>query len=1343
MSFEPPEGILDIGNATLRVGKLEVAETSGLNQGLLNIVKNNLLITENTEYAVNHKWGLKLPTTWVAEFEVKGHSGKYIEFNFYNEGFTSNTSGYTLNFNDTTLSLRYDNGSWTTATIPTIVDTYRKVNIFFERNVIAVSIDGTRVLYYKHAGNPPPVMSRVISTTGSAFVNVFIEENADNSKFKNLRIVNGRFISDQTSNIAFIGGNLGVGVNSPQETLDIRGNMHFNRVSNVSSVSVDSNVVTEYTGPHDRPLRKYPEVALTADAATASGYKGYIVNQSSFYEGSTDYAWKSFAGNQHWLSSGTAFDGGDDVFNDTNGPWISIQLPTKIKLEYLEFYTGSGRPGQTVAGGSVYASNDGSNWTNIGSLDNLGNYTDTAPAHVKFTHTTRYDRYLLHVTSVSLYTYAHIEKLSLYGHEEGSGSLDTTLKTVYNVPATTGTQLEVYYDAKDLTTMPSTVTDLSPNTNTGAVSGHSPTLDSTDGIDSFKFNGSSQYVTGAHGLTTGSDPVHTISLWLNAVELTDLDYVVQLGQGGTSHQQSAIIFKDNKIGHAHWGSGVLSEVTIANNVWYHVVAVFTGGNGSDLSKHKIFINGEDGGVGAFPGSTDGPVVLTGTQLTLGRNNNQGGTPGNYLKGSIANFRLFSKALNADQVKELYDYQKDYFLGSKSQVTLYKGHLGVGVTEPSGQLELAGDERIQEYPPRAFDGGQQQNVGPNEVYIEGHGHFKAWTTAEYGDGNRYYEAGSAFNKKSGQGTDDQDRWVSGQFWANGVNASTPGTGLPTASAPTFAGYKGAHLILELPYAINLKSFIIGASAATVNAYAIHVAQTPSVFVIIASNDGNNWDTIFNHTATPGVTTDYIDTVFSVNVTKAYSQYGYVALKNGNTSTDDHVTVGEWRLFGTPGPTTLDKGSLTLGRSLDVPRISRYDVDTETPRPEKIVLDFDTTKMYDAPGTGSRYSHIALDNSGLRRNGYFRGAIGNYYSRPDKAFKFIGDGYLQTDFYIMSGNPPMSQSIWFNYTGGSLETLYSITAGYGTNTTFWVYVDGDVLTVDFSGNAVTFTDPNTGSSAIGPDQWYHLVITYDGNSTIGGRRCYINGVEQVSSAVAGSNANGTLSLGSSRVTLGALDYSATTAAHFMVGYLSNFKIYDAILEPSEVRKLYRLGRTGRSMVISDTAVGIGREPEVQLDVRGTVRFDNAYIENIFSPSLLGHQTCFGGGSVSYNNSTYRLRWSSDIVIIPNHHTNGSGSMHCRIRCPENGEAINHYDLTGAHSTSAVTSAGIYLGVWQSLWYTVSDDGPVTSIPSQFFTMEYYSPRFPVLGTNSILIAVRFADGIDNELYFPSIRGRINVV
>ncbi len=1330
MSFEPPEGILDIGNATLRVGKLEVAETSGLNQGLLNIVKNNLLITENTEYSINHHWGIKLPTTWVADFDVKGHSGKYVEFNFYNEGFTSNTSGYTLNFNDTTLSLRYDNGSWTTATIPTIVNTYRKVNIFFERNVIAVSIDGTRVLYYKHAGNPPPVMSRVISTTGSAFVNVFIEQDASNSKFKNLRIVNGRFISDKTSNIAFIGGNLGVGVNSPQETLDIRGNMHFNRVSNVSSVSVDSNVVTEYTGPHDRPLRKYPEVTLTSAAATASGYKGYKVTASSEVS-STFASWKAFnnkndlpTGDYPWISenepdgytsaTGLPTGANGDVFQTVNGAWLSIELPRNIKLSYMMLSNrndgASGvRPPKDIV---VWGSLDGTTWTSLKTYTNT-NITQAATYRVNINSTTRYKYFRLHFLTIHTGADAvGVGEWELYGHEEGSGSLDTTLKTVYNVPATTGTQLEVYYDAKGESTVQSPIPDLSPNTNTGAVSGHSPTLDSTDGIDSFKFNGSSQYVTGAHGLTTGSGPVHTISLWLNAVETTDLDYVVQLGQGGTSHQQSAIIFKDNKISHAHWSSGVLSDVTIATNVWYHVVAVFTGGNGSDLSKHKIFINGEDGGVGPFPGSTDGPVVLTGTQLTLGRNNNQGGSPGSYFNGSIANFRLFSKALNAEQIKELYDYQKDYFLGSKSQVTLYKGHLGVGVTEPSGQLELAGDERIQEYPPRGMTNF--------DTHIEGHGVFKASASSSADN----YRSFDAFDK-------DGDPLTSTAGWVSALQTyDTGGTGLASGGTAKdyFSTYgPGSWLKLELPYAIKLKSskFSIRAPSNTL--------EPLKSFTIYGSKDNTSWNVLYSQsTLTPQSfsidinSTEYYK-CFVIHITEVDHNYGYAG-------------IVEWRLFGTPGPTTLDKGSLTLGRSLDVPRISRYDVDTETPRPEKIILDFDTTKMYEAPGAGARFQHLAIDNSGFRRNGYFRGAIGNYYSKPDKAFKFIGDGYLQTDYNIISGNPTMSQSIWFKYTGGGIETLYTITAGYGTNTAFWVFVSGDVLYVDFSGNVVSFTDPNTGSSAIGPDQWYHLVVTYNGNSTIGGRRCYINGVEQVSSAVSGGSANGTLSLGSARVTLGALDHTATSALHHMVGYLSNFKIYDAILEPSEVQKLYRLGRTGRSMVISDTAVGIGREPEVQLDVRGTVRFDNAYINNIHCPSLLAHQSCFGGGSVSYTNN--RVKWNSDILCIPSHKDTANASMHIRIRCPANGEKINYYNPAGAHSSHTVNNDGIYLGVWQSLWFTMSKDQPTTVLPSQFFVMDYYSPRFPVLGTNSILIAVRFGDGIDNELYFPSIRGRVNV-
>jgi len=114
-------------------------------------------------------------------------------------------------------------------------------------------------------------------------------------------------------------------------------------------------------------------------------------------------------------------------------------------------------------------------------------------------------------------------------------------------------------------------------------------------------------------------------------------------------------------------------------------------------------------------NTTNIVMQTNSPLDIGKGN---------LDGKISNFRLFNKALNAGQVQELYDYQKDYFLGSRSSVTLYKGHLGVGVAEPSGQLELAGDARLQSFPPRGLERTPREvsdGITADE-FVEGHGVF---------------------------------------------------------------------------------------------------------------------------------------------------------------------------------------------------------------------------------------------------------------------------------------------------------------------------------------------------------------------------------------------------------------------------------------------------------------------------------------------------------------------------------------------------------------------------------------------------------------------------------------------
>jgi hypothetical protein len=757
--------------------------------------------------------------------------------------------------------------------------------------------------------------------------------------------------------------------------------------------------------------------------------------------------------------------------------------------------------------------------------------------------------------------------------------------------------LEVYYDAKGESTVQSPIPDLSPNTNTGAVSGHSPTLDSTDGIDSFKFNGSSQYVTGAHGLTTGSDPVHTISLWLNAVELTDLDYVVQLGQGGTSHQQSAIIFKDNKIGHAHWGSGVLSEVTIANNVWYHVVAVFTGGNGSDLSKHKIFINGEDGGVGAFPGSTDGPVVLTGTQLTLGRNNNQGGTPGNYFTGSIANFRLYSKALNADQVKELYDYQKDYFLGSKSQVTLYKGHLGVGVTEPSGQLELAGDERLQQYPP-----GPMTNY---ETLIPGHGVFCASASSTvYSTAG--WKAFAPFDNSVLYWAAGLNLWSTTGGVAGGVYDSAHASASRLSPTTEF----GEYLILELPYKIIMSKVFISARNS-------HSFKAPSNFTIYGSNNNSDWSTLLTVTgATPsqaggnyypggsdsGTSTSIGDTTpykyLAIVVSKAA---GGSDIGDGTNSPGsiDAMMIANISYFGTPGPTTLDKGSLTLGRSLDVPRISRYDVDTETPRPEKLLVDFDTT-----------VNNSPTDISGKGNHGSFFGDA--TYSPVDKAFSFDGNGdYIKTGgIGNDSGVWEHSVSLWFKLENISqAQTLWYIDgddSGVAENTPHVVIDTTGRIRFDMWSSAL-YSPNNTIAGGI----WYHMVTSL--SATNNRKSIYINGTLLIEGDFTSDthvvDANASLWIGS---------YGDATSP--MTGKISNFKVYDVVLEPSEVKKLYNLGRTGRSMVISDTAVGIGKVPEAQLDVRGNI-YTSGCVRQRGLPLLKASATLSGNiGSGELNGSNW---------------------------------------------------------------------------------------------------------------------------
>jgi hypothetical protein len=693
------------------------------------------------------------------------------------------------------------------------------------------------------------------------------------------------------------------------------------------------------------------------------------------------------------------------------------------------------------------------------------------------------------------------------------------------------------------------VNDISPNTNNGTLNGGAG-FDST--YKAFTFDGTDDYIR-ATIPGVSDDYIHSISMWVKFTAMNDT--VLEIS-GSTRQSNSVIgvyIDADGTLAYYFYDNDARYHTNLLVNQWYHIGLTYSGSG-----KRNVYINGIESRFKTSYGDLTQSLTLAGGTMTIGNTIDLGA---NFFNGSIANFRLYSKALNADQVKELYDYQKDYFLGSKSQVTLYKGHLGVGVTEPSGQLELAGDERIQEYPPGPMDG--------YETLIPGHGVFCAYASSAYSSGSQARLPYNAFDKASGS-SGLNDIWQS----VDGLYNGGSGTNQPYTGSVRLAENlpKGHYLGLKMPYPVKITSFIMGA-------FFNSGYRAVGDGLIVGRNTNNpTWEVV--HTLTnsfmAGVNGFNIATnapailittpSIPIDNTKYYDEYALVI--NG-TLGGSTVSVSEWKLFGTPGPTTLDKGSLSLTRSLDVPRVSRYDVDTETPRPEKLLVDFDTT-----------VNSSPTDISGRGNHGVFRESAS--YSPADKAFNLDGTNKnIRAELNnTETGNQYHSVSLWFKILSGRSSNWRNIfecgeNPRSGTSD-ISLYIPGGQDKLSFTNGVVhMYSDTLTNLYF----QWHHIVLTYDGAN----RNMYLDGalIKTLATTSWAGVANMSLTLGKNN--------ASSAGGEGCDCHVSNFKLYwQTALEPSEVQKLYRLGRTGRSMVISDTAVGIGKVPEAQLDVRGVANF-----------------------------------------------------------------------------------------------------------------------------------------------------------
>jgi len=936
-----------------------------------------------------------------------------------------------------------------------------------------------------------------------------------------------------------------------------------------SQVFAGSDVITEFP-KHDRPLTKYPEATsgtvVTNSTDTQPG--------TAFNLNYSDTGWHPTAN----YTSDTGVADGTTTTIDLNGieydgEWTQVLLPVAVKVKYLDVYYRYSDSRRQTRDGTVLGSNDGANWTHLQSWDDLSGTTSPSVIHHLQVNSTKYFKYIRYiverVTSPDE-PLPNIREIEIWGTEEGDESVDVVHRSIPNTPGQQ--QLAVYYEARDPNSYSfadsTKVYDLSGSGVTGTITGN-------NGFDAeynaWVLDGSGDYVSGTLSGFTG--PLTTLSVWVyvNSIDTSRTNTIASLGTptdtnliwlGINDSQQfySGI--------HGDTGRDVYAGQAVINQ-WVHLLAVVTS-NTLELYKNGTLL--DSASYSSFtPGSS--PVLYLGT-----RANTSGGPESTrYLDCSIANFRLYSKALNADQVRELYEYDAERFGHRQNLVALHKGNLGVGVPNPTSRFEVAGADGLQEFPPKAMTGF--------ETYIEGHGVFRVSASSfldasEISGWTQDFPTWYAFNKSNTQG------------WITDSSKYSNSDGIAGTSSDNRFGIRGEWLEIEMPSKIKLKHFTLSlASDGGDYSDAYNTSRFPQVFNLYKSNDGITWTPATEITTpTAPVLASYGSTQqYVIDENEYYNRY-LIQVKQtfadgtytGGQST--HTAIGEWRLFGTPAPSSLEDGHLTLGKALTLPRVSGHPARAETPRAESLVVHYDTT--VDSVVSGD----TVVDISGEGNNGTLGGDAA--YSSTDRTFDFNGTGDISSTVSTFSGDQPHTMSVWV-YISSALTTsdayicVLAPSTGEILDQVSTIRFQNNGFNMQSFGNDVQMYDLDTQK-----DRWYHLIAVYDGGGvTTSSKRLYINGVQNLSISTDATSGN-TINFTNTTLSLGSRVDG--TGSH-LKGSISNFKLWNVALTAEEVAMEYALGRTGKSLNLTDTALCLGGTvPRAQLDVRGSARFGTMNVD-----------------------------------------------------------------------------------------------------------------------------------------------------